>query len=60
MTMYLSKCSCGQPYNVRGDGDYPMKDKFTTNCPSCKNQLTHKSSSMDVTWVFDPTFNKEA
>ena len=59
MAMYYDKCGCGQPYDFKGDGNFPMKDTFTTSCPSCGKQLTHKSSSLNVEWNFDPSFNKE-
>jgi predicted SprT family Zn-dependent metalloprotease len=50
---YQYKCSCGQPYNVKPEGDYPMKDEFTRICPSCGKTLTYKASCMSTDWEFE-------
>jgi predicted SprT family Zn-dependent metalloprotease len=56
MTTYFYKCSCGQPYNVIEEGDYPMKDEFHRNCPSCNKDLKYKGTCMGTDWQFDPNF----
>jgi predicted SprT family Zn-dependent metalloprotease len=55
---YQYKCSCGQPYNVKPEGDYPMKDEFTRVCPSCGKTLTYKACCMSTDWEFDKSFEK--
>jgi predicted SprT family Zn-dependent metalloprotease len=59
MDKYMYKCSCGQPYNVKPEGDYPFKDEFTRDCPSCGKKLTYKACCMETDWEFDPDFKKQ-
>ncbi|PGY07111.1 hypothetical protein [Bacillus sp. AFS031507] len=59
MEKYPYKCSCGQPYNVIQEGDYPFKDEFTRDCPSCGKKLTYKACCMGTDWKFDPEFKKQ-
>ncbi|WP_048883042.1 hypothetical protein [Bacillus sp. 445_BSPC] len=58
MVSYMYKCSCGQPYNVVPEGDYPWKDEFTRDCPSCGKRLKYKACSMGADWTFDTGFKK--
>jgi predicted SprT family Zn-dependent metalloprotease len=55
----MYKCSCGQPYNVEQEGDYPFKDEFTRDCPTCGKELKYKACCMSTDWKFDPDFKKQ-
>lgn len=59
MKNYSNKCSCGQPYEVEFEGDYPSRDTFTRDCPSCGNTLRVKASCLSTTWHFDESFKSE-
>jgi len=59
MENYSYKCSCGQPYNVKQEGDYPSKDEFTRDCPSCGRQLKYKACCMSTDWEFDMNFQQQ-
>lgn len=58
MGEYQYKCSCGQPYNVKQEGNYPSKDEFTRACPSCGKELKYKACCMETVWEFDSEFKK--
>lgn len=59
MSNYFYKCSCGQPYNVKPEGDYPFKDEFFRDCPSCGTELKYKACCMSTDWEFDKSFKRE-
>ncbi|KRU15118.1 hypothetical protein AS142_16260 [Bacillus pumilus] len=50
---YENKCSCGQPYTMEYEGEYPFAERFYSKCPNCNSEISRKASVLLINFKFD-------
>lgn len=53
MRKYENNCSCGQPYTMEYEGEYPFAERFKTTCPNCNREISQKASVLSINFVFN-------